>query len=178
MDYLISFDTSTSPATVKQAVVEQWGLHPVNVFAGAAFELDSYSGPELDVIIQTDIAAGSEFGTELQADVVFAARCGFATELAIATELCLAIGTSAIIDNETLDPTEVTLITEDGWNGRVVLEPGELERGAFIIDYAFEPVPIMPHVPVKRRPGGGSGSFDLFGAPPLEFMPGKRYWDC
>lgn len=177
MDYLICFDTATSPTAVKQAVTEQWGLHPANVFAGAAFELETYNGPELDVVIQSDLVPGCSFGTEMQAGVVFAARCDFADELAVAVELCLTLGTRAIIGGGTADPTRSILITEEGWHGPIALKADDLDRGALTIDYALQPVPGMPHLPVTRL-GGGRRSLDLFGLPPLEFVPTERNWDC
>ncbi|WP_100449001.1 hypothetical protein [Glycomyces xiaoerkulensis] len=178
MDYLINFDSSTSPAVVKRAVIEQWGLHPANVFAGADFELDTYDGPELDVIIQSGIAAGSSFGTEMQAGIDFAMRCDYASELAVATELCLAIGTRAVISAELPDPTRSVLITEDGWHGRVALDSEELERGAIMINFALQPIPSAPTIPVRTAACWDAGALDFLRLPKLGFAPMRRLWDC
>ncbi|WP_460539344.1 hypothetical protein [Glycomyces halotolerans] len=177
MDYLINFDSATSPAELKAAVVDQWGLHPSTVFAGADFELDTYSGPELDVIIQSGVAAASAFDTELQAGIDFAMQCDYASELAVATELCLALGTRAVISAGSLMATRCVLITEDGWNGSVVLDAEELARGVMSVEYALQPVPAVPHLPVRNSPSWDLGWFDHRSLPALEFIPRQRRWD-
>lgn len=167
MDYCINFDSATSPATVKDAVVEQWGLHPAAVFAGAGAELERYDGPDLEVVVQSGLASGSRFGTEMQAGIEFALRCDFAGELSIAIELCLVVGTRAVI-SAGAKATHCLLITEDGWHGPAVLDADALARGAIVLDAALGPV---------RAPRLPFGDWERLDLPPLGFAPIRRGWD-
>ncbi|MFB9660380.1 hypothetical protein ACFQS3_11485 [Glycomyces mayteni] len=159
MDYLINFASSASPARVKEAVLAQWPLAPAAVFAGTISEFDEYEGPKLIVLIQSGLRPGSDFDTELDAGQVLADLLGGLSELHVTTLLCKAIGTRALITDGGRSDLTWMLVTEDGWHGRVVLRD-DMEDDEMIIDYALQPVPCAPEIPVREPAPWQRGWYD------------------
>jgi hypothetical protein len=160
MDYSINFATTMAAARLKKVVLAQWPLASETVFAGTAEAFEEYEGPHLIVLIQSGLHPGSDFDTELSAGQEFADLTGNLDELHLATLLCKALeGRALIPDGGRADSTWM-LVTEDGWHGRVVVRDDDFEDGRLIIDYAFQPVPIAPEIPVERPPEWERGWYD------------------
>jgi hypothetical protein len=158
MDYSINFASAVSPPRLKAAVLAQWPLDPEAVFAGTAEAFEEYEGPHLIVLIQSGLRPGSDFDTELSAGQTFADIIGAPSELHLATMLCKALETRALIPDGGRAGSTWMLVTEDGWHGRVVLRDDDDER--MIIDHALQPVPAAPEIPVEAPPEWEQGWYD------------------
>lgn len=159
MDYSINFASTVAPARLKEAVLEQWPLAPETVFAGPAAAFAEYEGPHLIVLIQCGLRPGSAFDTELSAGEAFADITGRLSELHLTTALCTALACRALIPDGGRSDLSWMLVTEDGWHGRVILRE-DIDDDGMIIDYALQPIPAAPDIPVQDPPEWQRGWYD------------------
>lgn len=160
MDYSINFAATVAPSRLKAAVLAQWPLAPDTVFADTAEAFEEYEGLDLIVLIQSGLHPGSAFDTELSAGQAFADLTGGLDELRLTTVLCRELKARALIPDGGRADSTWMLVTEDGWHGRVVVRDDDFEDGRLIIDYALQPVPTAPEIPVEHPPEWERGWYD------------------
>ncbi|RRS01380.1 hypothetical protein [Glycomyces terrestris] len=160
MDYSINFASSVPPARLKALVLARWPLDAEAVFAGTSESFEEHEGPHHIVSIQSGLHPGSAFDTELSAGEAFADVIGGLTELHLATVLCKALETQALIPDDGRADSTWMLVTEDGWHGRVVVDDDAIDDGILIIDHALQPVPTAPDLRVQEPPEWERGWYD------------------
>lgn len=156
MSYEINFDSRTPAEAVQRAVSARYGIDPASIYVGDADDLGDYTGPDPDVLI-SPASGEARFACVLQAGDALRGATGGKSELELATELCRELGTRAIVSDGGMASSVWTLVTADGWHGRVVVDDDRLDDEGFVILYAFQPVPSEPGLKVEAPPAWQAG---------------------
>lgn len=174
MSYAIHFDSAVEPDSLARAVASAFTMDPQLIYIGDPDSLETYSGPDPDVLINPAPAGDHGFGCLLEAgDALRHATQGM-SDIELATRLCRDLSCRALVDDGGLASQSWILITPDGWHGRVVVEESALDQGRLIVHHALQPVPSAPDIPVEPPPTWESGWYPDNRVPTSGYLPDRE----
>ncbi|GAB4002932.1 hypothetical protein GCM10029992_42700 [Glycomyces albus] len=154
MIFEIVFERGTSADLLRDALVERFGIPSERVFIGSNTELDRRlrEGMRFPIAVIGGEPRSGEFSQSFESHDQLIEAVGGLSVVALGTVLCKATGARALVGDGGYVSECFILITPDGWHGRVMLAEEMLDEPVFDLDYALQPVPSDPSIPVVEEP--------------------------
>lgn len=154
MIFEIVFERDTSAAALRDALVDQFAIPSERVFIGSNEALDGRlrDGMPFPIAVIDGEPRSGEFSRSLESHDELIEAVGGLSVVALATVLCKATGARALVGDGGFVSECFMLFTPDGWHGRVMLADEVLDEPVFNLDYALQPVPSDPSIPVVEEP--------------------------
>lgn len=154
MMFEIVFEHGTSAAALRDALVERFAIPPERVFIGSNEELDGRlrAGMQFPIAVVGGEPRSGEFSRSFESHDQLIEAVGGLSVVALATVLSKATGARALVGDGGYVSDCFILVTPDGWHGRVMLTDEVLDEPVFNLDYALQPVPSDPSIPVVEEP--------------------------
>lgn len=154
MIFEIVFERGTPASALRDALVRRFGIPAERVFIGSKDTLDRRlrEGMEFPIAVIGAEPRSGEFGLSFESHDQLLEAVGGLGAVALATTLCKAVGARALVGDGGYVSDCFTLVTPDGWHGRVMLTDEVLDEPVFNLEYALQPVPSDPSLRVVDEP--------------------------
>lgn len=152
MIFEIIFERGTSATALRDAMAERFAVPSESVFIGTTDELERLLLDRKDMPYPMAVIGGEprsgEFSCSLTGHDQLIEAVGGLSVVALATVLSKSTGARALLGDGGYVSECFTMVTPDGWHGRVMLADDVLDEPVFNLDYALQPVPSDPSIPV------------------------------
>ncbi len=148
MDYGIYFEYEVPTERLRQALHTAYGIPGRAVAVGSLEQVAAAGGPRPMVLVSPTGAGAATYGWELSAGQDFAEATG-ASPIQVAATLSSALGVRILVDDGTDDPERWILITPEGGQDPVRIDPA---ADTLTILNADVPISGAPEIPAHSAP--------------------------